>query len=168
MKSVARFFLILCVAGVAVSAWAAVTEDKLAEVERLVLARVQAERVKAHITPFTADTDLGKIARDRSIDMAARNAFAHANAAGENPYQIVAHSMPGFRGAIGENIMTDSVGASVDPDGTATRVVAAWMASAQHAANITSTMFDKVGVGAAEKHGTIYVTLLFSGPMPHH
>ena len=136
----------------------------------LILKLVQAERVKRNhaAQPFVFDTVLTRVARERSADMAARNAFAHANAAGENPYQIVAKAVANFRGAVGENIMTDTIapGTPFDPAAAASRVVAAWLASPPHAANIAAATFDKIGVGVAEKGGTVYVTLVFTGPAP--
>ena len=163
--------LVLAAVAICAPASAGVPAAKLSETEQLVLAKVQTERTRSNpsLSPFIADPQLMAVAHARSEDMAARNAFAHADAAGNNPYQIVAKAIPGFRGAIGENIMTDPLPSSgFEPAATAARVVAAWMASAQHAANIASPVFDKVGVGAAEKNGIVYVTLIFSGPMPHH
>lgn len=151
------------------AAWSAVSASKLSETEALVFAKVEAERERMNpaVRHFTLDPDLARVAHDRSADMAARGAFEHSNAAGENPYVIVAKSIAHFRGAVGENIMTDAVPSTgFDPAGAATRVVAAWIASPQHAGNIASPMFDKVGVGAAEKDGIVYVTLIFTGPMP--
>ena len=145
-----------------------ISPESLGECATLVLARLQSEhaRLNPGASALTADADLGRIARERSIDMATRGAYEHTNAAGENPYQIVTREISGFHGAVGENIMTDTVapGTTFDASAAATRIVGAWMASAPHAANIGSPRFDKVGVGIAQKNGTVYITVLFTGP----
>ena len=113
------------------------------------------------------DADLAHVAKLRSEDMAARGTFEHANAAGENPYQIIMRDMPGFRGGVGENIMMETT-TRFEPTSVAEIAVDAWLGSPPHAANIASARFDRIGVGIAEKGETAHVTLVFTGPLPNH
>lgn len=80
-------------------------------------------------------------------DMARRNVLSHAGSDGSNGGQRI--SRAGFRwSSWGENLAVGQTSSSA--------VVAAWMNSAGHRANILNWRFQWMGVGIAYGHGRIW------------
>ncbi len=118
-------------------------EDVAAEVLRLVnVARTESRWCGttqfAAAAPLSWNEALGAAARGHASDMAARDYFSHTSLSGDTPADR-AHAA-GYVGAVGENI------AAGYP--TAQAVVAGWLTSPGHCANIMSD-YDTVGVGHA-------------------
>ena len=108
--------------------------------QQQVIALVNAQRTKAGCRALTVDLRLARAAQAHSIDMARRRYFSHTSPDGRTFVQrIRAQGYPGTR--LGENI------AAGYP--TASTVMAAWMKSPGHRANILNCRFTVIGVGSA-------------------
>lgn len=107
-----------------------------------ILTLVNAERAKASLPPLVADASLNKFADDWSRTMAHGKGLEHSNL--------------GFAGSPrGENI---AVGQS-----TAAAVMADWMNSPGHKANILGSGYTKLGVGVHDEGGKLWWTQVFAG-----
>lgn len=112
-----------------------------------ILKLTNVERTKAGMSPVAPQSCLHKIARNWSTAMAAAGAISHGNASARidtcfpNSYS-------------GENV---AYGYSSPRE-----VVAGWMASPGHRANILNAKFKYLGVGVAYKGSTPYYTQDFS------
>ncbi|MBV2353471.1 CAP domain-containing protein [Streptomyces sp. J2-1] len=111
------------------------TAAEAAETE--VVQLVNAERAKVGCTPLASNSSLTKLAEDFSTDMAARDFFDHTDPDGRTPWDRAARA--GITGLGGENIARGQSDAAA--------VVAAWMASPGHRANILNCDFKTIGVG---------------------
>jgi uncharacterized protein YkwD len=104
-----------------------------------VVERTNAERAKVGLPPLKRQDDLDAAARWLAQDMASRNYFNHTDRQGRN----MDRRLPdfGYRDyqAIGENIACGQT----SPDS----VVAGWMQSPGHRANILDPKFREIGVG---------------------
>jgi uncharacterized protein YkwD len=89
---------------------------------------------------------LQRAARLHSHDMFERDYFSHTNPDGEGPKERMDRA--GYEGRTwGENI----AGGSSTPEA----VMAIWMGSAGHCANIMRTSFEEIGVGVYERRWTL-------------
>lgn len=110
------------------------------------------ERAKAGCDGLRIDERLRTAARGHSDDMAARQYFSHTSPEGETPWDRAAEV--GYPSPSAENI------AQGYPD--AESVVAAWMASDGHRANILNCRSNAVGVGVTVTGaGAPYWTQMF-------
>ncbi len=105
-----------------------------AEVIRL----VNAERAKAGLSPLTSNWELSRIARYKSQDMRDNNYFSHTSPTYGSPSTMIRSFGLHFR-ASGENIAMGYT--------TPAAVVAGWMNSSGHRANILSASYTQIGVG---------------------
>ncbi len=88
--------------------------------------------------PLTMNVKLQSAARNHSLDMASREYFDHVNPDGENPGQRIATT--GYSATTwGENIAWGQT--------TPEQVVASWMSSSGHCANIMGSSFTEIGIG---------------------
>ncbi|MEU0335314.1 CAP domain-containing protein [Streptomyces sp. NPDC006193] len=117
------------------SAPVTVSEETAAEAE--VLRLVNEERAKAGLRPLAANSSLTRLAEAFSDDMAARGFFDHTDPDGRTPWDRAAAA--GVTDLGGENIARGQA--------TAAAVVAAWMDSPGHRANILNPDFKTLGVG---------------------
>ena len=99
---------------------------------------VNAERAKVGCSPLKAGGALSDLARAHSKDMAARGFFDHTNPDGETPWDRAEKA--GVSGLGGENIARGQSDAEA--------VMASWMNSEGHRANILNCDFTTMGVGA--------------------
>ncbi|MEU3076451.1 CAP domain-containing protein [Streptomyces laurentii] len=104
-----------------------------AEVVRL----VNVERAKVGCSAVRSNTDLASLAGALSADMAARNFFDHTDPDGATPWARAAKA--GVKGLGAENIARGQVDAAA--------VMASWMASDGHRANILNCTYTSLGVG---------------------
>lgn len=118
--------------------------------EREVVELVNAERSQAGLAPLTEHAKLDAFAHTRSEELAVN--FSHQRPDGSDPLGHVLQQ--GFCTA-GENI---AAGYS-SPEA----VVAGWMNSPSHRANILSADFAYIGVGCYEADGTYYWVQIFAG-----
>ena len=104
--------------------------------EAEVLARVNAERTANGCSPLAWDETLAQVARLHSADMAARDYMDHTNPDGLNPFDRAA--------AAGTTASAENIAAGQP---TAADVMASWMASPGHRANILNCGLTRIGVG---------------------
>lgn len=136
-------------------------------VAREVLARVNAARAGGHrcgsrayapAPPLRLSSVLSRVALAHSVEMAESNSLEHEGRGGSTPAERVRGSGYGA-GMVGENI------AGGVP--TAAEVVAGWLASPGHCANIMDARFSEMGLAyAVEPESTlaIYWTQDFAVP----
>ncbi|MDK1475084.1 CAP domain-containing protein [Streptomyces sp. 549] len=111
---------------------------KEASVEEQVLALVNQERAKVGCKPVKANAKLEALASDFSRDMAVRGFFSHTSPDGDSPWDRA--EAAGISNLGGENIARGQA--------TAEEVMAAWMQSPGHRANILNCDYKTLGVGA--------------------
>jgi uncharacterized protein YkwD len=134
-------------------------------VEREVLARVNAARAEprrcgktfyAAAAPLALSEQLSRIAAGHSAAMGARDDLAHQDPDGSMPADRVR------RGGYDARIVGENVASGVP---TAAEVVAGWLASPGHCANIMDVRFTEMGIAyavAPRSEGAIYWTQLFA------
>jgi uncharacterized protein YkwD len=139
-------------------------QDRL-RVEREILARVNAARAEPRrcgaklypaATPLALSELLSTIAAGHSAAMGARDDLAHQDPDGSLPADRVR------RGGYDARVVGENVASGVP---TAAEVVAGWLASAGHCANIMDARFTEMGVAysvAPRSTGAIYWTQLFA------
>ncbi|MGY1784072.1 CAP domain-containing protein [Geodermatophilus sp. SYSU D00698] len=115
------------------------------------LTLVNQERTAAGCAPVVADAALAAVARAHSADMRDRGYFSHDTPEGLDPFDRARAA--GVGNARAENI------AQGQPDPAA--VMAAWMNSPGHRANILNCSLTELGVGVAEGSGGPWWTQLF-------
>jgi len=124
-----------------------VASDYGMEVIRL----VNEERAKVHLPPLAYEPALLPVAELRAEESARK--FSHTRPNGE-PWNTAFTEM-GVFGHRGENLAYGQK--------TPARVVAAWMASTGHRANILNERYSMLAVGVYKKGGTIYWAQAFLG-----
>ncbi|WP_262402183.1 CAP domain-containing protein [Actinomadura sp. CNU-125] len=126
-----------------------------ATVEQQVVRLVNAERARAGCGALRVSPALHEAAREHSSDMAARRVLDHRGAGGAGPGDRI--TAAGFRwSAYGENI------AQGQP--TPGSVVASWMDSPGHRANIVNCGYEQIGVAVARGPGGPWWTQVFATP----
>ncbi len=124
-------------------------------VEEQVVRLVNAERARAGCRPLTVAPALSEAARAHSSDMAARRALDHRGARGDGPGDRI--TAAGYRwSAWAENI------AHGQP--TPARVVASWIGSPGHRANIVNCDLRQMGVAVSQGPGGPWWTQVFATP----
>jgi uncharacterized protein YkwD len=104
--------------------------------EAEVLALVNSERSAAGCPALAWDETLAQVARLHSADMAARDYMDHTNPEGLSPFDRAA--------AAGTTASAENIAAGQQ---TAADVMASWMASPGHRANILNCSLTRIGVG---------------------
>jgi uncharacterized protein YkwD len=128
------------------------TGGSLTEREAEVVAFTNQKRASAGCdTPLRVDDRLVAAAQGHSADMAARDYFSHTSPEGLGPGDRTAAQ--GYLQWSGENIAMGYP--------TAAAVVAGWMNSDGHRANILNCNSVAIGVGAADSDDGIYWTQVF-------
>ncbi|WP_225096080.1 CAP domain-containing protein [Streptomyces sp. CoH27] len=136
--------------------WAApLTPEALDRAAAEVLALTNTERRRAGLAPLAADPQLTAAAQAHCADMVARDFYDHVSPGGAQPWDRAAAAGSRLR-TIGENIACGQRSAA--------EVVAGWMNSPGHRANILKREFGHIGVGFAGggRAGT-YWCQLFGG-----
>lgn len=109
------------------------------------VASMNQHRVSLGLSPLTWDPGVAAVATAHSQDMVDRGFFSHTNPDGETPWDRMAAAGVTYTAA-GENI------AYGYPTGSA--VLAAWLGSPGHKANIENPNFTHHGVGLVGTHWT--------------
>ncbi|RBP01119.1 CAP domain-containing protein [Rossellomorea aquimaris] len=125
---------------------------QLSQYEQKVVELTNQERAKQGLPALKVDTELSKVAREKSRDMQANNYFSHDSPTYGSPFDMMKQFGIQYSSA-GENI------AMGQP--TPEEVVQAWMDSEGHRKNILSTNYTHIGVGYVENGN--YWTQLFIG-----
>ncbi|MFI0167612.1 CAP domain-containing protein [Streptomyces sp. NPDC017095] len=109
-----------------------------------ILRLVNAERSGAGCRPLTLNSTLSKAAQAHSEDMAAHRNMSHTGSDGSSPGDRITRA--GYTwSSYGENVAYGYT--------TAEQVMAGWMASPGHRANILDCGFTELGVGLAQPGG---------------
>lgn len=171
---VVAFALVLCVCAACASTPrpavpAAPPPDprtQLAALETRIYDLVQFERhrINPNAKGLRLDSELIGVARKHSLDMAQNNYFAHTSPSGETSTSIIMDEDAQFQGLLGENIALVHFApqSGIDVNGMARQFVDVWLNSPKHRENLSVTVYDRTGVGAALKGDTVYVTELFA------
>lgn len=106
--------------------------------ESEVVRLVNVERARYGIAPLTQDWQLSRVARYKSQDMSSKGYFSHTSPTYGSPFEMMRSFGISYRTA-GENIARGYA--------TPAAVVAAWMSSPGHRANILNAGFTYIGVG---------------------
>ena len=114
------------------------TTESVSAYEKEVVTLTNKERTKRGLKPLTLDTELSKMARDKSKDMVANHYFDHQSPTYGSPFDMMKRYGISYSYA-GENI---AAGQKTPED-----VVEAWMNSEGHRENILNPNFTKIGVG---------------------
>ena len=102
---------------------------------------VNAERGKVGCSALTLNTTLSKVAQAHSADMAVHQNMSHSGSDGSSPGDRITRA--GYTwSTYGENVAYGYA--------TPEKVMAAWMASPGHKANILNCAFKEIGVGLAQ------------------
>ncbi|WP_163538772.1 CAP domain-containing protein [Gracilibacillus sp. YIM 98692] len=112
--------------------------DQLSQFEQQVVDLTNEERAKHGLAELQADTELSKVAREKSNDMATNGYFSHQSPTYGSPFDMLKQYGISYRTA-GENIAKGQR----SPE----EVVNAWMNSQGHRANILNENFTHIGVG---------------------
>ncbi len=129
-----------------------------------ILVEEQRHRLDPKARNLAIDPELGKIARARAADMAAKNYLAHAAPNGDTSASLLMKQDERWQGLLGENLAaqhyTKRGGVTVNE--FAQRFMDEWMKSPPHRDNMAFINYDHAGVGAAVNGDTVYVAVLFS------
>ncbi len=121
-----------------------------------VLVLVNQERANnGGLPPLSNNPALAQVAYDHSWDMRSRGFFSHTNPGGADPFDRMAYAAIPYSAA-GENI---AMGYATPND-----VMAGWMASSGHRANILNSNYTEIGIGVREGSGGPWWTQLFRRP----
>jgi uncharacterized protein YkwD len=122
------------------------TPDNLAEVAAATLCLVNQERAREEEPPLQPDPRLAQAARLHSEEMVAEDYFDHVAPDGETPLDrvraggYIPNSLVGY--TIGENIAWGTLDLA-----TPSAIVAAWIASPEHLANILRAEYRDTAIG---------------------
>ncbi|MGW1284392.1 CAP domain-containing protein [Streptomyces sp. NPDC001118] len=106
-----------------------------------ILQLVNAERAKAGCQDLALNSELAKAAQAHSADMAAHQNMSHTGSDGSAPGDRITRAGYDWS-AYGENVAYGYT--------TADQVMAGWMSSPGHRANILNCSFKEIGVGLAQ------------------
>ena len=122
-------------------------------VEMEIVNLVNIERQKEGLAPLQYSSELSKVARAKSQDMASKNYFSHNSPTYGDPFTMMRTFGIQYKTA-GENIAKGYLNAQ--------SVMKGWMNSSGHRANILNPSFGKIGVGYVNINGTTYWTQMFT------
>ncbi|MBM7553681.1 CAP domain-containing protein [Thalassobacillus pellis] len=126
--------------------------SELNEFEQKVVELTNQERQERGLAPLKVDTELSKVAREKSADMASNGYFSHTSPTYGSPFDMMKQFGIEYRTA-GENIAKGQRSPQ--------EVVNAWMNSEGHRKNILNSSFTHIGVGYVE-NGNVW-TQMFIG-----
>ncbi|MBT2641649.1 sporulation protein [Bacillus sp. ISL-41] len=117
---------------------AAPVSSAVSAYEQKVVELTNQERAKNGLKPLALDTELSKVAREKSRDMQNKGYFSHTSPTYGSPFDMMKKFGISYRSA-GENIAMGQR--------TPEEVVNAWMNSSGHRANILNSSYTHIGVG---------------------
>ncbi|AUJ25414.1 CAP domain-containing protein [Virgibacillus dokdonensis] len=117
-------------------------KSELSQFEQEVVDLTNQERAKQGLPALKVDTELSKVARAKSKDMAANGYFAHNSPTYGSPFDMMKQFGISYSTA-GENIAKGQRSPQ--------EVVNAWMNSQGHRENIMNAKFTHIGVGYVEQ-----------------
>ncbi len=134
---------------------AALGSAALGNVEREILAMVNAERQKVGVRPLSLNSRLTTAAQRHAEDMARTGQFSHTGSNGSSVRDRATAS--GYRSSyVGENIGMGYINAAA--------VMSGWMNSPGHRQNILNSNYTELGVGLIQGQGGLYWVQVFGKP----
>ena len=130
----------------------------MAEVESMIFNKVNEERSKNGLAPFSYNGTMEYYARIKSQDMGDRGYFDHNNPEGELITAQMQRDGVSYS-SWGENIAY--IGGVSDTTTLANQFMTNWMNSSGHRANILSSNFTSIGIGVYKVGNTVYATQEF-------
>jgi len=121
-------------------------------IEQEIFRIVNEERKSRNVNTLIYDKRLAGIALLHSKNMAEQNFFSHTDRESRSPQKRVKQYYPEIIGGIGENIAQDFGGSEQE---VAKNLMAAWMNSPGHRANILNKDYSYFGAGVYQ-NGTYY------------
>jgi uncharacterized protein YkwD len=122
------------------------TSTDLARIDAATLCLINQQRAAAGVAALVANSDLTSAAAAHSADMVALDYFDHVSPSGEAPIDRV--TAAGYGGPEGPTDLGENIAAVVAP-ATPDAVVAMWMNSPDHRANILDPDYRDSGIGVA-------------------
>jgi len=123
--------------------WLRPSAANVVQVRAATLCLINAQRARHRLAPLTENTLLQRAAELHSLDMAKRKFFEHRNPDGVEPAaRIVRQGYPPI--LVGENLAWGELAES-----TPANVVALWLKSPGHRANMIEAGYREIGVGLA-------------------
>jgi uncharacterized YkwD family protein/spore coat assembly protein SafA len=130
-------------------------QEKIAQAEEEDLFElVNRERENSGLKPFNISKELSNISRIKADEMSCSKYFDHTSPVYGSPFEMLRSFGVAYRTA-GENIAKGQK--------TAKSVLAAWMGSEGHKANILNEKFTDIGIGYASNGKTAYWVQIFIG-----
>ena len=124
----------------------------LADAERQVFTRLNADRAAANLPALTWSDDAAVLARAHSQDMATGGFFAHVSPT-HGDFEARTATLSGrYKG--------ENIGMGQSPAG----IQSSLMGSPGHRSNILSSDFTEIGIGAASNADGLYITQIFYTP----
>ena len=116
------------------------------------------ERVRASLTPLRRNADLARVAQLQAEQMAAAGKLAHEVPGSRYPTLASRMRLIGYQyRAVGENVAEGYTSGAA--------LMAGWMTSPAHRANILSARYTETGVGMARaRSGRTYTAQVFARP----
>ena len=116
------------------------------------------ERVRASLTPLRRNADLTRVAQLQAEQMAAAGKLAHEVPGSRYPTLASRMRLIGYQyRAVGENVAEGYTSGAA--------LMAGWMTSSPHRANLLSVRYTETGVGMARsKTGRTYTAQVFARP----
>ena len=146
--------------------WLRPSAQNVVAVRAATLCLINAQRARQHAGPLTENRLLQRAAELHSLDMAKRKFFEHRNPDGVQPdARIVHQGYPPI--LVGENLAWGETDKSPPA-----KIVALWMTSPGHRANILEPGYREIGIGMAyeapeaqpvPKQAAIYTTAFGAG-----
>ena len=116
------------------------------------------ERVRASLTPLRRNADLARVAQLQAEQMAAAGKLAHEVPGARYPTLASRMKLIGYQyRSVGENVAEGYTSGAA--------LMAGWMTSAPHRANLLSVRYTETGVGMARaRSGRTYTAQVFARP----
>jgi uncharacterized protein YkwD len=116
------------------------------------------ERIRASLTPLRRNADLARVAQLQAEQMAAAGKLAHDLPGARYPTLASRMKLIGYQyRSVGENVAEGYTSGAA--------LMAGWMTSAPHRANLLSVRYTETGVGMARaRSGRTYTAQVFARP----
>ena len=135
----------------------------LEKVEDLVFELTNQHRRAQGLAPLNPDAELRNVARAYSNDMLVRRFFDHTTPDGVSFHERISSNYHHWVRSIGENIWSAWGYQTSNALSLAKEIVADWLSSPEHRANMLDPDFTHLGVGVSARNGTILATQEFVG-----
>ena len=136
-------------------------KTRLEEVEQRIFDQVNAERMRAGLSPLRSEPVLVEIARDHAMDMLEREFFDHENPDGQGPAERVGRAHRTLVGEVSENVWTGIRSGDLDTATLAEDIMTGLMNSPGHRRNILAPGLTHLGLGVYSSSGLAVMTTEF-------